>query len=795
MNLPSRPVLPASGTAEWLRDVWDRLPDELRTRASAEPLLRFADLLGATPATAEALARAIELDGRPDLGLPDPGTPAGRHALTHSPCATLLLDTGPLTPHLSPAARALALRLVRFHHPPSLETLACTLPHPQDAAPALLELRELHWVLSRHAHTLAGTDPPRTWHLRPDVAYALERSAATAEAADACHAVATTLVLQQEAVAARLELDEALPLDDEAGRVWRDNAHALLLALDGRPLTDAALDARLRTCVVLHAFRAQDSALLDLARRATPSAPHDAPPATHRAWASMQRALAVVAAATGPLDAALSHLDDADRHAIAAGCEPGVVRSACIRSVVHRTAGQAAEARLALRRARDVVDRLPATARDERARVACLDALLVHTFEGHDAARGRWRDALHRVREAALPTLEGFVLLQLGNLAWRDADPVRAAALLRDAAARQREVGDARGLATTLTGIATVLLDAGALEAAAVAAQDAVDAHESCGQRLPTSVAHLLRARIALEARTFEAAEDALLRASGAVPPGTPSRWGSAVAGTDALVGVARGDRGRAARALDSLRAHLDGANPELRAEAYLIDAWVGGREASDAEGALAIPAPTGGDAYSVAAQRLGRLLMNPADVEEVASLFRSDPGRATAFTSARVRFWLARVTDTMKPAVARAFWCAALDPDGDHLVLEDTAMRVPSGASFVDLGNRPLPLRLLRALVAAHRTSTSSTPDDVGAVPDASLMTIGWPGERMAASSASMRLQRAMSDLRSAGLGDALQRTSGGYRIAPHVKVLTLPSSFFDWWSHAARPLAQELP
>ena len=124
----------------------------------------------------------------------------------------------------------------------------------------------------------------------------------------------------------------------------------------------------------------------------------------------------------------------------------------------------------------------------------------------------------------------------------------------------------------------------------------------------------------------------------------------------------------------------------------------------STARESFTIPPPTGGDAYAAAARRMGRLLVDPRIVDDVAPLFHRSPGRATAFTSARVRFWLARITEGMKPAVAHAFWCAALDPDCDHLVLDDTAMRVPSSSSFVDLGNRPLPLRLLRALVAAPR-------------------------------------------------------------------------------------------
>ena len=83
-----------------------------------------------------------------------------------------------------------------------------------------------------------------------------------------------------------------------------------------------------------------------------------------------------------------------------------------------------------------------------------------------------------------------------------------------------------------------------------------------------------------------------------------------------------------------------------------------------------------------------------------------------------------------------------------------------------VDLSRRPVLRRVFAFLVERHRTqpNRSTTPEEI--------RDAGWPGEAMAAKSASKRVIMAISTLRKLGLGQLLIRDSNGYRFARAVRL-----------------------
>jgi hypothetical protein len=98
--------------------------------------------------------------------------------------------------------------------------------------------------------------------------------------------------------------------------------------------------------------------------------------------------------------------------------------------------------------------------------------------------------------------------------------------------------------------------------------------------------------------------------------------------------------------------------------------------------------------------------------------------------------------------------------------VARDGSWFAANGDGRVDLAGSPLLARLLRAFVEL-RIAEPSRGFEV-----ADLQEVGWPGERMAHSSATNRVYVAINALRKAGLGTLIEKSPAGYRLSPRLKV-----------------------
>ncbi|MEN0068108.1 MAG: hypothetical protein AAGA48_38645, partial [Myxococcota bacterium] len=65
--------------------------------------------------------------------------------------------------------------------------------------------------------------------------------------------------------------------------------------------------------------------------------------------------------------------------------------------------------------------------------------------------------------------------------------------------------------------------------------------------------------------------------------------------------------------------------------------------------------------------------------------------------------------------------------------------------------------------------------------VPSATLLDAAWPNDRSARRALENRLWVALSKMRRAGLDPVIERTSGGYRIPEHVRLVTSPDEPVD--------------
>jgi len=117
-----------------------------------------------------------------------------------------------------------------------------------------------------------------------------------------------------------------------------------------------------------------------------------------------------------------------------------------------------------------------------------------------------------------------------------------------------------------------------------------------------------------------------------------------------------------------------------------------------------------------------------------------------------------------------QALACQAESPrpsEGPVLVLQAGGRWFEVGdGPRVACGRRPVMRRMLLALARAHRESPGRA---IGAD---ELLASTWPGEKMAAESARLRLHVMVSRLRDLGLQELLETTDEGYRLAPGLSV-----------------------
>lgn len=108
------------------------------------------------------------------------------------------------------------------------------------------------------------------------------------------------------------------------------------------------------------------------------------------------------------------------------------------------------------------------------------------------------------------------------------------------------------------------------------------------------------------------------------------------------------------------------------------------------------------------------------------------------------------------------------------HTRTEPPVLRVAAdGSAFelperrVDLSSRKTLRTLLARLVVGHAAGEPPLPWDT-------LLSAGWPGERVSAEAGIQRVRVAVSTLRKLGLGELVQTIEGGYRLDPRARVET---------------------
>ncbi|MBX2800524.1 MAG: hypothetical protein KTR31_22790 [Myxococcales bacterium] len=114
-----------------------------------------------------------------------------------------------------------------------------------------------------------------------------------------------------------------------------------------------------------------------------------------------------------------------------------------------------------------------------------------------------------------------------------------------------------------------------------------------------------------------------------------------------------------------------------------------------------------------------------------------------------------------------------AVGPDGERSdatvvrVARDVAWVELVGGPRLDLSRKPVPRRLLQALLDSH----DDHPGEC--LSTTVLVEVGWPGDRSQRAALENRLWSALSRLRSMGLEPVLERTEAGYRLRSGVVVL----------------------
>jgi hypothetical protein len=102
--------------------------------------------------------------------------------------------------------------------------------------------------------------------------------------------------------------------------------------------------------------------------------------------------------------------------------------------------------------------------------------------------------------------------------------------------------------------------------------------------------------------------------------------------------------------------------------------------------------------------------------------------------------------------------------PEGVFVLGAGGAWFRPPNAERVDLTKRKQLRRLLGELVRYRRSDPGSP------VSTSTLVSVGWPDEKLGHDDATNRLRVALSTLRKLGLGEIVKTRAGGYLLDPSV-------------------------
>jgi predicted ATPase len=431
-------------------------------------------------------------------------------------------------------------------------------------------------------------------------------------------------------------------------------------------------------------------------------------------------------AALGPYEAFVALLDDARDERIATAAEPSLAsRFHLVRGRGLQLTGRRDDAAGAFEKSLQYARK--AGARDLAARALAYLALSRRAQGSLAEARERFEASAALFREAADAKSEAVVLSGLASIDLGEGDLDAAKRALESAIDVLIRAGEPETAAMMRVDLGIVLQEMGDLEGARAVYDAALAVHRAAGNRRHEAITLGYSGTLEDERGRVDAAEVALAAALAIFRPMGDPKYGAVFAACLAAVRAQRGDA-------------------------------LGAKEAlAEAESAA-----KGGEARVVAAVALHRLRVEAAAGRSAAAIAeRRGAAIGLVQQSDDVRFALRSLDRVLVPIETPSRVRASA-----LVIAEDaTWLELPAGAR-IDLRRRAVHRRLVERLVR-ERLASPGAPVAV-----ADLVAAGWPGEKLAESSAQNRLHVALAALRADGLRDLLKREPTGYLLDPSIDV-----------------------
>lgn len=450
-----------------------------------------------------------------------------------------------------------------------------------------------------------------------------------------------------------------------------------------------------------------------------------------RSTDALQAAIALfpIFATRGPFDAFLALLDPAADELLLEDAPPDlrarylIVRGRA-RQITGRRADSGADYAAALREARKTSDAV-LTAR------ALVYVGTSERLEGRLAdARDRFEAALHLFDESVQPRASAIVLSALGAIDLVTGELKRARNTLLRAIDTLAGLGDRSARAMVQIDFGLVEQELGEIDAARTAFEDALAVHRDAGNRRFTAIALGYRAGLELESGDLDRALDLYDESLATIAGMGDTKLEAVFGAARAVVLAKRGAIDESTRAFDAAE-----ASATAQGEPRVIGTVAVHRGHLDL---------AHGDARAAAERRAAAagLLASSDDVRFALRLLDAALGASGS------------------TALARSSEALAVAHDGSWF-------RAPGATERAELGKKAILKRILTEL-ARRRVDSPGAP-----VAREELVAVGWPGEKLSPDVAHNRLGVALSELRRAGLRDALLHDGGGHLLDPSVPIV----------------------
>lgn len=451
--------------------------------------------------------------------------------------------------------------------------------------------------------------------------------------------------------------------------------------------------------------------------------------AAHAHAPSLESAIALypIFAAQGPHPAFVALLDEArDDRACEAASPALASRFLLVRGRGQQLCAMREDAAKAFEKSLQYARK--ASSANLAARALAWLALARRTQGAMGEARERFEASAALFRDAGDSSSEAVVLSGLASLDLGEGDLDAAKRALESAIDVLLRAGDASTAAMMRVDLGIVLQEMGDLEGARGVYEAALVQHRAAGNKRHEGITLGYLGTLEDEAGRVDAAEVALARGLALVRETSDAKFVAVFAGALAAVRAERDDGHGAQEALAVADVAARASEPRIAATVALHR--------------LRVQAAAGASARTIAERRGA----------SVGLVQQSDDVRFAARM-------LDRVVTSLEADVAGA-------PTSALVVAEDTTwLELPSGKR-IELRRRAVQRRLVEILVR-QRLASPGSPVSV-----ARLVAAGWPGEKLAESSAQNRLHVALATLRADGLRDVLVREPGGYMLDATIDV-----------------------